>query len=84
MLITKQRLIEAADLTVAEVRAALARGGYPDDDNEIKFASFKGMSASGHLVYRIGFTGENGRKESANVYLKFVQQDNQFVLEGDY
>jgi hypothetical protein len=84
MLISKQKLIKATDLTVAEVRAAMGRGGYPDDDNEIKFASFEGMLPSGNFVYRIGFKGETGRNESGNVYLKFVQHDNQFVLEGDY
>ena len=84
MLITKRQLIEATELQVFEVRAAMSRGGYPDSDNEIKFATFEGVSASGHLVYRIGFTGENGRKESANVFLKFVQVDNHFALEGTY
>ena len=84
MLISKRQLIEATELQVFEVRAALARGGYPDDDNEIKYASFQGVSASGNFVYRIGFTGENGRKESGNVFLKFIQTDNHFVLEGTY
>ena len=84
MLISKRQLIEATELQVFEVRAAMSRGGYPDSDNEIKFATFEGVSASGNFVYRIGYTGENGKRESGNVYLKFVQHDNQFVLEGDY
>jgi hypothetical protein len=84
MLITKRQLVEATELRLTEVRAALGRGGYPDEDNEIKYSSFHGMTPSGNFVYRIGFEGEDGRQESGNVYLKFVQIDNQFVLEGDY
>jgi hypothetical protein len=82
MLSSKRQLIEATDLTVAEVRAAMGRGSYPDTNNEIKFASFEGMSPSGNFVYRIGFKGETGRNESGNVYLKFVQTNNRFVLEA--
>lgn len=84
MLVSKRQLIESTELQLFEVRAALARGGYPDSGKEIEFASFEGLSASGDFVYRIGYKGENGKRESGNVYLKFVQHDNLFVLEGEY
>ena len=82
MLITKQRLIDATELQIWEIRAALVAGGEPDTDNEIKYTSFEGVTASGEFVYRIGFKGENGRRESGFVYLKFVEANNQLVLKA--
>jgi hypothetical protein len=81
MLITKQQLFEATELQLWEVRAALLRGGEPDIDNEIKRATFRGMTLSGHLVYEIAYDYE-GALATGNVYLKFVQAGNEYAFEG--
>ena len=83
MLLTKDEVTRAMNLTTAEVRAAMREGGYGAED--IHDAMFLGMNPAGQFVYEISFP--DGEDEGVGkVYLKFARKAFSRVhyLTGDF
>ncbi len=73
MLLTKDEVARAMNLTTAEVRAAMKEGGYGAED--IHDAMFIGMNPIGQFVYEITFPDPEGEDEAVGkVYLKFARK----------
>ena len=84
MLLTKEQVFAAMNLTTAEVRAAMKEGGY-GASNDIHDAMFLGMNPMGQFVYEISFP-EGEDEGVGKVYLKFARKAFSKVhyLTGDY
>ena len=60
MLIAKEMLVRATELSLTEVKAALVRNGYTDN-SDMKEATFLGMNTAGTFVYEIRY--DEGEEE---------------------
>lgn len=80
MLIAKDSVTKALQLSTGDVVRALERAGYKD--NKISCAEFKGMSTHGHFVYETEYINLNtGVSTIGKVYISF---DNFGKMIADY
>ncbi len=85
MLLTNTEVTHAMNLSTAEVRAAIKKGGYVEDD--IKDSKFLGMRPGGVFVYEITFPSQvDEGDDTGRVYVKYVRKAFSSVhyLTGEY
>jgi len=85
LLLSKTQVLEAFNLSVEDVRAAMERGGY--DSNDISDAEPCGMRPDGTFVYRITYpSSEDDGDETGMVYLKYARKafSSEYYLTGDF
>lgn len=84
MLITRELLIQATELTLADVKAALERSGYKSN-SDLRAADFLGMNPNGSFVYEIGYDGGDEELSKGNIYItlrrKVFSKDYEFYAE---
>lgn len=85
LLLTETHVIDALNLDVRQVRAAMKQGGY--ESNDISAAEFCGMRPDGTFVYRITYpSSEDEGDETGMVYLKYARKafSSEYYLTGEY
>ena len=73
MLITRELLNKATELTLVDIRAALSRNGY-NDHSDLKGAEFRGMNNNGTFVYAIEYDEGEAELSTGNIYVKLQRQ----------
>jgi hypothetical protein len=84
MLITKEQIIHACNLTDKEVMAAMLAGGYTEEYRNVKFL---GVNAHGQFVYQMDYDNfDSGEVDQGKVYLAFMRGalHEGWYLVGDY
>lgn len=69
MLISRELLVRATELSLTEVKAALAANGYTDNA-DLRSVEFRGMNTTGAFVYGIEFGEDEDELSTGNVYVK--------------
>lgn len=85
MLLTKEQIKWAMNLSTEEVRQAVNAGGYGSHD--VLDSTFLGVNPTGQFVYEITFPyPEDEGTASGNLYLKFEREafSKKFILKGDF
>ena len=84
MLIPKEMLIKATELSVADVDQALKANGYTDN-GDLCSVEFKGMNTTGSFVYGTEFDEGEEEPSTGNVYVKIrrkaMSKDFEFYAE---
>lgn len=84
MLITKELLTRATELTLHDIKAALSRNGY-NDHSDLKGAEFKGMNNNGTFVYGIEYDEGEEELSTGNIYVTLkrgaFKKDFEFYAE---
>lgn len=79
MLLKKEHVTKAMQLTTGDVRQALQRSGYTDP---ISAVTFMGMTTSGSFVYDVSYINiDTGHTEDGAV---FVYYSDKGLLHADY
>lgn len=89
MLLTLEQISHAAQLSITQVRDAMARGGYQISAREITGVDFLGQTETGSFVYSIAGPDPEGDGDDVtlgNVYLRWgrAPMKSGFELYGDY
>lgn len=69
MLISRELLVRATELSLTEVKAALAANGYTDNA-DLRSVEFQGMNSTGSFVYEIEFGEDEDELNTGRVYVK--------------
>ena len=70
MLISRELLNRATELTLADIRAALSTTGY-GNLNDLRDARFLGMDPTGSFVYEISYDEGEEELSRGNIYIRF-------------
>lgn len=72
MLLQREHVIKATQLSTGDVIRALERNGYHD---KISYVDFRGMTTNGSFVYSCGYINLNtGEQETGNVYVHYNER----------
>ena len=84
MLIPKEMLVQATELSLTAVKQALSCNGYTDN-GDLCSVEFKGMNTTGSFVYGIEFDEGEEEPSTGNVYVKIrrkaMSKDLEFYAE---
>lgn len=85
MLIPKEMLVRATELSLTEVKTALVANGYTDNA-DLKSVEFRGMNTTGAFVYEIEFGEDEDELSVGSVYVKLVRfpMTKDFVFHAEY
>ncbi len=84
LLLTREEVAHACNLSDTEVFNAMMAGGYTE---KLWGTTFLGMNPNGSFVYEITYEShEDGEDATGRVYLKFVRgaMSKDYYLAGDY
>jgi len=72
MLLQREHVTKALNLSTGDIIHALERCGYYD---KVSYIDFRGMTTDGHFVYSCTYLDlDTGKKDTANVYVRYNER----------